>query len=65
MNITESNAVNVLVRAMFPDVRNAPPTRPTPGAVYEAAHFLLVRATDALNGAGLKPSDLPVPEADQ
>lgn len=62
LTVTESNAVNVLVRAVYPDARNAPAEPPTPGAVLEAATFLLGRAQATL-GAGLGPRDLPA--ADQ
>lgn len=63
LTITEANAVNVLVRAVYPDAKGNPGT-PSPGAMFEAAHFLLTRAHDTLR-AGMVPRDLPVPEVDQ
>lgn len=68
LTITEANAVNVLVRAVYGEQLEqrlgGGAATPSAGAVYEAAHFLLTRAHNSL-AAGIVPRDLPVPEVEQ
>jgi hypothetical protein len=62
VTITEANAINVVLRALYPGTNTYETTVPEPQALAGAAKILAHSASKAL-GAGIRAEQIPDPDS--